>query len=181
MDATIEIWKDVPGLSNFYQASSLGRVRVKERTIRKHYPDGSYVDQLYEGKTLLASERRGGYKYVHLSIASKTYVISVHKMVLLAFIGEPEKGHEACHNNGNPRDNSIINLRWDTHLNNNKDKIKHGTYLRGEKHPLSKLTKENIDEIRTSDSTGVSLAKKFSVTTGTISAVKTGRTWKSVS
>lgn len=181
MNLDNEIWKDVPGYECLYQASNFGNIKVKERLITKSYRGGKLMVQKYEGKTLLASERRGGYRYVHLSINKKTYVVAVHRMVLLAFVGEPEKGHEACHNNGNPRDNSIINLRWDTHLNNNKDKIKHGTYLRGEKHPLSKLTKENIDEIRNSDSTGVSLAKKFSVTTGTISAVKTGRTWKSVS
>lgn len=40
---------------------------------------------------------------------------------------------EGCHNDGNPKNNWLYNLRWDTHLNNEKDKELHGTRHFGEK------------------------------------------------
>lgn len=176
MKQTNEIWKAVPGYGGFYLASNLGRIKVTERTIKKRYR-GRIIEQLYEGKTLLASERRGGYRYVHLSVDKQAYVVAVHKMVLLAFVGESPSGYEACHNDGNPKNNEASNLRWDTHANNNRDKAKHGTYLRGERHPLVKLTLDNVIEIRRSSLPGVALSKKFNVRPCTISAIRTGRTW----
>jgi hypothetical protein len=32
---------------------------------------------------------------------------------------------ETCHNNGNPADNRLENLRWDTHVANEADKRLH--------------------------------------------------------
>jgi len=53
--------------------------------------------------------------------------MTVHKLVLEAFIGPCPNHYEACHNNGKANDNRLSNLRWDTCSNNNFDKRKHGT------------------------------------------------------
>ena len=46
----------------------------------------------------------------------------VHRLVLEAFVGPCPPGMEACHNNSNPADNRLSNLRWDTRQANHKDK-----------------------------------------------------------
>ena len=43
-----EIWKDVPGYENYYQASNLGRVRSLDRTITNN----NGVKKVYKGKVL---------------------------------------------------------------------------------------------------------------------------------
>jgi hypothetical protein len=71
----------------------------------------------------------------------------------MVFRGPCPPGMEACHNNGDPTDNRLCNLRWDTHANNEADKIRHGTYfirarLKGERNGNSKLTEEEVRLIR---------------------------------
>jgi hypothetical protein len=52
----------------------------------------------------------------------------VHRLVLLAFRGEPPTPHHECaHWNGDPSDNSIGNLRWATKVENHADRWRHGT------------------------------------------------------
>ena len=33
----MEVWKDIPGYGDHYQASNLGKVRVKNRSVTKFY------------------------------------------------------------------------------------------------------------------------------------------------
>ena len=62
----------------------------------------------------------------------------MHCLVLEAFIGLRPKNMECCHNDGNPQNNDLTNLRWDTKLSNAKDRIKHGRH---------RLTQESRDKI----------------------------------
>lgn len=70
---------------------------------------------------------RKGYMSVSLTHEDVRKTISVHRLVLMAFVGPCPSGMEACHNDGDPSNNSLSNLRWDTHKNNMADCIKHGT------------------------------------------------------
>lgn len=60
----------------------------------------------------------------------------VHILVLTAFYGPCPEGMEGCHHDGDPLNNRLGNLRWDTHVGNVSDSIRHGTFwpkLRGRK------------------------------------------------
>lgn len=50
----------------------------------------------------------------------------VHRLVLEAFVGPCPSGCEGCHYDGNPANNIVSNLRWDTTKNNCLDKRRHG-------------------------------------------------------
>lgn len=50
--------------------------------------------------------------------------------VLTAFVGPCPEGMECCHWDGNPLNNHILNLRWDTHQGNMKDMVRHWTNCR---------------------------------------------------
>src|SRR6218665_3389864 len=92
-----------------------------------------------------------GRQYTMLYNKKKRSSQLVHRLVANAFLGkQPSDKHEVCHNNGIPTDNRVENLRWDIHVNNLADKVLHKTNYgaRGELHGKSKLTAEQVLEIR---------------------------------
>lgn len=66
---------------------------------------------------------------------------TVHSLVLETFIGPRPPGKEACHNDGNHLNNTLENLRWDTHKNNMADRQRHGRLV-------CKLTDAQVLEVR---------------------------------
>ena len=84
---------------------------------------------------------------------------------------------EACHNNGVASDNRIDNLRWDTHHNNNQDRKTHGTYAKGEKHHMAKLTPEQALAIRRRDVTKKQAMRDFGISNSQHHRIMTGKSW----
>lgn len=74
--------------------------------------------------------------------------VAVHKCVLLAFVGPCPPGMQACHEDGDPANCALLNLRWDTPSNNNLDKRRHGTAQVGTKNGNHKLSDEQVRQIR---------------------------------
>lgn len=145
-----ELWLPVPGYGGHYEASSLGNIRVKDRVVTKpHSRTRKLIECHYKGH-LLSGNSRGpsGHRCVTITANGKESTVFVHKLVLLAFVGPRPEGMEACHNNGDAIDNRPENLRWDTHLANNRDRLRHGTYLRGESHHMATVTEEAIRSVR---------------------------------
>lgn len=52
--------------------------------------------------------------------------------------------------------------------------------VKGESHPLAKLKESQVREIRASDEASVVLAKRYGVSRTQITAVRLGRSWKSI-
>ena len=102
-----EEWRDIPNYPG-YQASNLGR--IKSAALKKFNPTFG-VDDAY------------GYMKCHIMYKNKCIQMSVHRLVLLAFIGQPKINQECDHINRNRSDNRIENLRWvSRHINAlNKD------------------------------------------------------------
>lgn len=104
----------------------------------------------------------------------------VHRLVLEAFVGPCPAGMEGCHNNGCPSDNRLQNLRWDTRLANNADKIRHGTSRKGADNNRAKLCDGDIERMRDLSRCGVtgrSIAALFLVTPANVSTILKGKTW----
>src|SRR5690349_8150963 len=76
--------------------------------------------------------RRHSYLTVALSKDSKKTIRFVHRLVLEAYVGPCPPGLVACHNDGDPTNNRLDNLRWDSQKSNCADKLRHGTLCRGE-------------------------------------------------
>lgn len=81
------------------------------------------------------------------------------------------KGHLGC---VNPR-----HLGWKTPVENEADKVQHGTLRIGARNPQSKLTEQDVREIRLLVPTmrQCDIARKFGVTEKAIEALRRGRTW----
>lgn len=113
-----EEWRPIPGFDG-YEASNQGRVRSVERTVLTR----NGQNRTYRGHVLSPSVNVNG--YLKLGLKGRTY--RVHRLVALAFLGEPGPGMDACHNDGNRLNNRASNLRWDTRSANLFDRNKHGT------------------------------------------------------
>lgn len=88
------------------------------------------VYSLKFGKTrrLKSHFTSSGHEFVRTSHENFKTKLYVHQAVLLAWIGPRPDGMEACHNDGNHKNNTVENLRWDTRSANRLDAIKHGTH-----------------------------------------------------
>lgn len=161
----------IPYFSSYYISKSGDIWSIKR---------GKFLVPFNDGKT--------GHIRVHLFSKGKRYRKLVHRLVLAAFIGFCPSGMEACHNNGNPADNRVGNLRWDTRSNNTKDRVKHGTYKvigqQGEDHGRAKLNETQVKIIRRLLNfnllTQKEISKLFDVGISAISHIKLRHTWKHI-
>ena len=121
--SAVEQWKPVNGYEGIYEVSSHGRVRSLDRTVT--YSDGRV--RRFKGKVLRATLNPDGYPFVNLCTQGKKEKRYVHSLVTESFIGARPEGMEVCHNDGNPANNHLDNLRYDTHSDNMLDSVRHGT------------------------------------------------------
>lgn len=168
-----EEWRAIPGFPDYF-VSSLGRIaseKRKHRIIMRSNPslEAGRIKQLA----------------VFLYGDSGKFRAGIHRMVLLAFRGPCPDGMEGCHNDGDPTNNAVYNLRWDTHISNMADRVKHGTNKghEGEAHHGCKLTAEAVRCIRAEPQSSTStfmLMKAFAVSRGQINDIRRGKNWSSV-
>lgn len=124
-----EEWRPVVSYEGWYEVSNRGRVRSINR-VGVHPKSGP---SKYAGRILKINPRESGHCYVSLARNGLVAVLGVHRLVLEAFVGPCPDGMEGCHNNGDPANNRVENLRWDTHANNMHDVIEHGTSFQAAK------------------------------------------------
>jgi hypothetical protein len=145
----IEEWRAIPGFEGAYEVSSLGRVRSLDRVVVQLNRGGTYAPRLLKGR-ILAAKRNSAKDYprADLCVDGRYYHRHVHVLVLSAFVGPCPDGMQGCHNDGNPKNNVVSNLRWDTPASNSADRQKHGTQTRGEAHGTAKLVTDEVVAIR---------------------------------
>lgn len=115
-----EAWRPVPGYEGRYEVSDRGRVRSLPRRDMR----GRRIDS----RLLSINTHPSGHQSVKLSHDGKYCAAKVHRLVLMAFIGPAPDGHEACHNDGDPGNNHLSNLRWGTRSDNLRDRVRHGVH-----------------------------------------------------
>lgn len=121
-------WRPVVGYEGQYEVSDKGEVRSIGRWLTKRTRWGSVSQFWHAGRPLQWTDRGEGYHEVGLNRGGKQRQMKVHRLVLEAFVGPCPDGMEGCHANGNPADNRLENLRWDTHSSNVADSVEHGTH-----------------------------------------------------
>lgn len=182
MNNTIE-YRDIPGHPGYRAGSdgSVWSINGRRRRSRRRWTRMKAVQS-----------RHGGDHFVYvvsmLSADGKKRVRLVHHLVLEAFIGPRPAGTECCHNDGNSLNNALANLRWDTRLSNEVDRKKHGVGNEGSRHGMSKLTEEQVLEIRavgawprrSHKSPVRALAQKYGVSPSTVRDILRGKYWRHV-
>lgn len=118
-----ERWLPINGYEQFYEVSDQGRIRTFPRPNR--VKGGAYA--IRRPKFLSPAKRsKTGHLAVTLRRDDKNREFSVHALVLKAFVGPRPDGMLACHNDGDPSNNYVGNLRWDTASANSLDAVRHG-------------------------------------------------------
>lgn len=166
-----EEWRPIPGWDG-YEASNLGRVRSLLNT------RGRPLDV---PKMLAQSVRHEPGKaprpYVQLWRNGRRSRQQTACYVLMAFVGPREPGMEASHIDGDPMNNDIDNLVWETHQRNMARKLEHGTVLRGDLHQNTKLSERDVHLAKRMLERGISgsvIAAVFEVSHPTIIKVRNG-------
>ena len=161
-----EIWKDVVGYEGLYKVSNKGNVY----SIRS--------------KMNLKQDKPKGYRRVKLYSKGNTKRIKVHQLVAKTFIPNPMSKKCVNHINGIKHDNRVENLEWVTDLENRKHAKEIGLMKKGEKHPMAKLSKEQVLEIRRLWATGnylkIELSRMYKVDPTTIKNIVDRRQWKHI-
>lgn len=124
----MEIWKDIKDYEDYYEVSSLGRVRRKESSVRTGIKHNEF--RKVKSTVLKQNLKRNGYLSVDLSKNWKVKTISVHKLVAMAFIenDDPERKTQVNHINCNKKDNRVENLEWVTPEENRKHAKENNLY-----------------------------------------------------
>lgn len=188
-DCTTEIWKPILKWESLYEVSNLGRVRrLPSHRLRK---------------PRLTSK---GYLQVGLYDRGRQEFRQVHCYVAEVFISPRPEGKQVNHKDTDKTNNIYCNLEWTTCQENVDHAVLHGLTARGDRsgrraHPesypphifsrvrpeiqgelnkSSKLTNSQVTEIKEALKRGRSLSelgRAYGVLKGTISKIKTGRSW----
>ena len=115
-----EIWKDIEGYEGKYQVSNCGRVKSLGRYIEKKGQSPAYLQE-----RILSTRMLNGYKMVHLCSNNKEKTFSVHRLIAIAFIHNPNNFPHIDHINTIRTDNRVENLRWVNRSMNMMNEITH--------------------------------------------------------
>lgn len=175
---SFEEWRPIEGYEGLYEVSNLGRVRSLDRVVKD-----SRCERKCKGKLLKLSPNGRGYLRVVLSKEGKSKQHRIHRLVAIAFLGQPPEGHVVCHGPKGQQCNKITNLYWGTmEQNQGPDRLRDGTDNRGEKSPRAKLNEMQVRVIRrlleSKSMTRKEIADIFDVRPGTIGHIKKGKTWR---
>jgi HNH endonuclease/NUMOD4 motif len=167
-----EQWTAVDGYEGVYAVSDRGNVMSM-----------NYAKSKLPG--LMSSSLRRGYRSVYFCRpGQKGRWFTVHALVARAFLGERPPSMHINHKNGVKTDNRVENLEYCTPSENRLHSFRIGTQSnKGERHSQARLNDENVREIRSLLSSGVSrkeIALKMGVTPAAITNIALGRNWTHV-
>ncbi len=165
-----EVWKDIEIFKD-YQISNCGRLRSHKK--------GN------EWRLLRPFINNDGYVAFQFTGNGKSKKLYMHRLVALAFIPNPENLPMVEHIDNDKTNCHVDNLRWATYSENNYHAYRDGLKKppRGMKSPKAKLTDDEVRWIRKNyiprdKKFGTrALARKFNVSSRSIQAILSRKTW----
>lgn len=165
-----EIWKDIPEYEGLYQINNFGKIKSFHNKHR------------IKGKILMPYLNKNNRFYILLTKNKLHKMHVIHRLVAQAFIPNPKNKPEVNHIDGNPKNNNVKNLEWNTNSENKKHAYKLRLMNReGERHHLHKLTNKDILKIRflfnVKKMKQYEIAKLFNTDRSNISLIVNNKTW----
>lgn len=176
-----EIWKDVVGFEGYYQVSNLGRVKGLDRVVKYRHRTLSVKGRI------IVPNFSSRYVSVTMSMAgTKRKQKTIHRMVAIAFVQNPENKKEVNHIDGDRSNNRSENLEWCTAKENIAHAFNKGLMgvRKGQKVGIPKLTEDIVIEIRrlhsNKEMSNAKIAKKYKIHTGTVADIINRKNWKHI-
>ena len=112
----MEIFKDISGYEGIYQVSNQGKVKSLERKVR--HSEGGWKNW----KERIIKPYKGNHGYLMLGLSNDGHrkAFTIHRLVALAFISNPDNKAEVNHKDGDKTNNLLENLEWNTPSENTK-------------------------------------------------------------
>lgn len=178
---TNEVWKDVKGFAGRYQVSNMGRVKSLARQ----------AGTVFRKERMLNADNRltqDGYRRVNLYDGTRGHDKRVARLVAEHFIDNPDNKPTINHLNGIKTDDRVKNLEWSTLAENMQHAYDNNLKkpMKGNTNPNSKLTSEEVKEIRSRykrycrENGTVSLAKEFGVTHRVINLIVRNKSYRNI-
>lgn len=176
---TEELWEPISGTNGRYSVSNLGNVRCNgyEYLI----PHGNSVHKCFR-KPHFLRRHKDSLGYERVTIGKKDALVS--RLVAIYFIDNPQNKPCVNHISGDKSDNRATNLEWVTVAENNIHALRNGLRPSGGDYPYSKLTNEQVREIRANHKPKTrgcgckALARKYGVHHSVIQNILNGTTWR---
>ena len=177
--------KDITGYEGRYAVTKDGRVWSH----RKETPVGKNGGVRIDGNKWLAlspSNRGKGYYRVALSdFAGARKMLSVHRLVALTYIPNPDSLPFINHINGNTTDNRVENLEWCDAKGNTVHAHANGWIRmpnqRGEKNSQAKIGIADVKRIKQLSAGGLgdtAISRKLNLSRSIVKGVTKGKTWE---
>ena len=166
-----ELWQPVVGYEGLYEVSDQGRVKSLPRLRR----NGGITKE-----RILRATKSGCYHLVSLHRDGKREAFRVHQLVAAAFLGPCPDGLIVLHGSGGKTDNRPENLSYGTYSKNKgEDRVRDGTSAAGERHHTTKVTAEQVREIRAlrGKVTQKELGARYGMAQTSISFIQRGLRW----
>lgn len=152
-----EIWKDVVGYEQIYEVSNYGRVRThKNKTTYTKKHGIRYWRQRYlknknpNGRDIRFDLWKDG--------KPKSYL--AHRLVSYAFIPNDDLSKSSInHIDGNPKNNSVKNLEWCNHYENNNHAFDNNLIKTSKATKLLRLSDNEVFEFRSMSKAGLFLGR----------------------
>lgn len=128
--------------------------------------------------------RRGrqGHLGVNLSHGGRYRMHSVHRLIAVTFLGPaPSEKHFVLHGDDDPVNNAVENLSYGLPADNSAQMVARNRQASGERNPNSKLTTEQVKQIRASLAAGESpgsVARRRRLSRRTVRDIQSNHSWR---
>ena len=174
------IWCDVLGYEGIYVVSECGLVKSLDHNV---YDSNNNFVRIQKGRLIKQQKTNKGYLRVSLSKNGKKFTTGVHRLVLISFKGFDENKQHVNHIDGNKENNHLFNLEWVTNQENQIHAIENNLTNPNlaEKHHNSKLTNEQIKEVRHLNKIkkyrNIDLANMYNISAAAMSKILRNKTY----
>lgn len=159
----METWRKIENYGNLYEVSSNGRVRDTRGNIKPMYKNNK------------------GYYCLSLYYKGKTYHPTIHRLVAIAFISNPNNYKQINHIDCNKENNRVSNLEWCTQHYNFAEGMKTFQYSKNEDHYFAKLKNSDVFMIYELYKLGfnrATVAKIFNINPSSLEAIEKGVSYR---
>ena len=115
-----EIWKPINNYEGFYEISDLGRIKRLSVTRPMISKVGNPTFRFYKEKILIPQKWTNEYLFICLSKNKEVKQYSLHRLVAIHFIPNPDNKPEVNHKFGDKNDCRAVSLEWSTASENQK-------------------------------------------------------------